>query len=184
MSPVPTKTSPSVAQLVLLLGEAYDKKAWHGPNLKGLLRGMTPAQAAFRLHDGRHNAWELTVHCAYWKYTVTRLLLAEPRGSFPLAGSNWFPRPSDAGAAAWRADRALLEAQHRRLLAAVAALRDRDLAHTPAGSKHTVQRLVLGAAAHDLYHAGQIALLKRSFPVVATKVRSDARRRTERAARA
>lgn len=154
--------SPGVAQLLLLLGEAYDKKAWHGPNLKGLLRGMTAARAAFRLHPDRHNAWELAVHCAYWKYTVTRRLRGEARGSFPLVGSNWFARPVTATEAAWRQDRALLDDQHERLLAAVATLRDRDLARTPPGSKHTVQRLVLGAAAHDLYHAGQIALLKRS----------------------
>jgi len=151
-----------VAHLLDLLGEGYDQKAWHGPNLKGLLRGMSAEQAAFRLHPRRHNVWELVVHCAYWKYTVSRLLLREPRGSFPLTGSNWFPRPTEPGERAWRADRALLDAQHARLVEAVTALDDRDLERVPAGSKHTIRRLVTGVAAHDLYHAGQVAMLKRS----------------------
>lgn len=153
-----------VHHLLDLLGEAYDQKAWHGPNLKGLLRGLSAQQAAFRLHQERHNAWELVVHCAYWKYTVTRLLLGEARGSFPLTGSNWFTRPRDPSEKAWRADRDLLDAQHVRLIAAVSALRDRDLDRKPRGSKHSTRRLVTGAAAHDLYHAGQIAMLKRSTP--------------------
>jgi len=44
----------------------------------------------------------------------------------------------------------------------VSRLHDRDLDRVPAGSKHTITRLVAGIAAHDLYHAGQVALLKRS----------------------
>jgi len=152
----------TLARLENLLGEAYDQRAWHGPNLKGLLRGVTARQAAFRIHPDRHNIWELIVHCAYWKYTVTRLLTGAARGSFLLEGSNWFERPVELSEKAWRADRELLETQHRLLLQAVAALTDRDLDQKPGGSKHTVARLVAGAAAHDLYHAGQVAMLKRS----------------------
>lgn len=152
----------AVERLRLLLGEAYDKPAWHGPNLKGLLRGVTAAQAAFRLHPDRHNIWELTVHCAYWKYAVTRRVTGEKRGSFALTGSNWFARPIDASEAAWRADRDLLEAQHRRLLEVVDGLTDRDLDRKGTG-RHTIGRMVAGAAAHDLYHAGQVAMLKRSL---------------------
>jgi hypothetical protein len=158
------RRSDLVGHLLDLLGEGYDRRAWHGPNLKGLLRGVTAAQAAFRLHPDRHNIWELVVHCAYWKYTVARLLLGEPRGSFPLTGSNWFVRPAagQSSEKAWRDDRVLLDAQHARLVEAVAGLADRDLDRVPTGSKHTVRRLVTGVAAHDLYHAGQVAMLKRS----------------------
>ena len=151
-----------VDRLISLLGEAYDKSAWHGPNLKGLLRGLSAKDAAFRLHEARHNIWELTVHCAYWKYTVARRLTGDKRGSFPLPGSNRFARPVDATEQAWRADRALLDQQHARLLAAIAGLTDRDLEAKPRGSRHTRGRMIAGAAAHDLYHAGQIAMLKRS----------------------
>src|SRR5688572_21914148 len=53
------------AQLLASIDEAYEKKAWHGPNLRGTLRGVTADEASWRPGEGRHNIWELTVHAAY-----------------------------------------------------------------------------------------------------------------------
>jgi uncharacterized damage-inducible protein DinB len=152
---------PEIALLLQLLDEAYDKKSWHGPNLRGSVRGLTAAQAAWRPAAGRHNIWEHVVHAAYWKYIVRRRLLGEKKGSFPLKGSNWFARPAEATEAAWRADVALLGEAHRALRAAVARLAPADLRVTPAGSKVSNRAMLTGVAAHDVYHAGQIQLLKR-----------------------
>jgi hypothetical protein len=138
------------------LDEAFDRKSWHGPNLRGAIRGVTAAQAAWRPAGDRHNVWELTLHAAYWKYVVRRKILGEKHGSFSLAGSNFFERP-ESGAAAeveWKRDIAILVAEHRKLRDAVAKLPARAL--TPA-----MCHLIRGAAAHDLYHAGQIRLLRR-----------------------
>src|SRR5690349_4163937 len=99
-------------QLLAVIDQAYDRHSWHGTNLRGSLRGMSAKQAAWRPAAGRHNIWEITVHCAYWKYAVWRRLAGERRGSFPLKGSNWFARPLDSSQAAWRADIALLEQMH------------------------------------------------------------------------
>ncbi len=60
--------------LLDLLDEAFDKKSWHGPNLRGSIRGVTAQQAAWRPGPDRHNIWELTLHAAYWKYVVRRRL--------------------------------------------------------------------------------------------------------------
>lgn len=63
--------SDSAVKLLLrLLDESYEKSAWQGPNLKGSLRGVHAAQAAWRPAPGRHNVWELVVHAAYWKYAA------------------------------------------------------------------------------------------------------------------
>jgi hypothetical protein len=145
----------SERRLVLrLLDEAYDRRAWHGPNLRQSVRGVSARQAAWRPGRARHNIWELVVHAAYWKYTVRRRLLAEKRGSFALAGSNWFRRPEEPTEAAWRADCALLEREHRALRRAVA-----QVIGTPQGQK--LLRHIYGIALHDVYHAGQIRLLRR-----------------------
>ena len=152
---------PEIAVLLTLIDQAYDRRSWHGTNLRGSLRGLTPAAAAWRPAARRHNVWEVAVHAAYWKYVVRRRLRGERRGSFPLRGSNWFARPVEATDAAWRADLELLAECHRSLRAAVAALEPRDLRSQPRGSKVTTLDIVLGIAAHDLYHAGQIQLLKR-----------------------
>ncbi|MDX1421447.1 MAG: DinB family protein [Rubricoccaceae bacterium] len=141
------------------LDTAYDRKAWHGPTLNGVLRGVDAALASWRPAPDRHTIWELAVHCAYWKYSVRRRLTGAPRGAFPLDGSNWIPRPADG--ADWRQERRLLGAEHAALRAAVAALDPDDLARTPDGSTHTLAQLIGGVAAHDLYHAGQIQLMKR-----------------------
>lgn len=156
-------SDPTTDVILAALDRAYDAKSWHGTNLRGAVRGLRADLAAWRPAPGRHNAWEYAVHAAYWKYVVRRKITGEPRGSFPLEGSNFFPRPEEGRAteAAWKADRALLEEQHRLLREAVASLTAADLARPAEGSKYTLLELVTGATAHDLYHAGQIQLLKR-----------------------
>jgi uncharacterized damage-inducible protein DinB len=150
-------------QLLFLIDTAYDHVSWHGPNLRGSIRGLSPRQAAWRPAPRRHNIWELVVHAAYWKYIAWRRLTGSARGSFPLRGSNWLTRPENPTDGAWRADIALLDGTHRTLRAAVASLAPADLRRKPATSQVTNQALLTGIAAHDLYHAGQIQLLKRLY---------------------
>jgi uncharacterized damage-inducible protein DinB len=151
----------AVGALLSQLDEAYDRQSWHGPNLRGSLRGLAVDQALWRPAPGRHNVWETVIHAAYWKYAAWRRLTGEKRGAFPRKGSNWFPSPESPTERAWREDVALLGAFHVRLRAAVERLSDDDLRRKAAGGKETIGRLVRGVAAHDLYHAGQIQLLKR-----------------------
>jgi hypothetical protein len=155
--------NPRVVQLLEILARAYDRKSWHGTNLRGSIRGLDLATAAHRPAPGRHNIWELVVHAAYWKYVVWRKLSGEKRGTFPLEGSNWFPRPlaRDDGEQAWKRDVALLGQMHAQLVERVAALADKDLDRVPRGSTVSLFELVAGVAAHDLYHAGQIQLIKK-----------------------
>jgi hypothetical protein len=154
--------------LLFLLDRAYDRQSWHGTNLRGSIRGLTPDVAMWRPARNRHNIWEIVVHAAYWKYAVLRRLTGQKRGSFPLKGSNWFVRPetslkarATAATAAWRADVALLDRMHAELRKAIAALPERELRVTPRGSKVSNFAIIAGIAAHDLYHAGQIQLLKK-----------------------
>jgi uncharacterized damage-inducible protein DinB len=150
-----------IQRLLRMLDEAYAVKTWHGPNLKGSLRGLTAKTAAWRAGPKRHNIWEVAVHAAYWKYVVRRRLLDEKRGSFALKGSNWFVRPLELSENAWKGDLALLDQEHTRLREAVAALKPTLLSFKPASSKVSNLELICGIANHDVYHAGQIQLLKR-----------------------
>jgi hypothetical protein len=154
------KPDREIALLLAALDEAFDRRSWHGTNLLGSLRSVTVGQALWRPAPKRHNIWELAVHAAYWKYTVWRTIAGAPRGSFPLKGSNWFAR-STADEAAWLADLRLLKDQHRALRDAVASLSLDRIDELVPGKKVRLGFLIRGAAAHDLYHAGQIQLLKR-----------------------
>jgi uncharacterized damage-inducible protein DinB len=147
--------------LLRILDQAYEKKAWHGPNLRGAVRGLTAAQAAWRPSRHRHNIQEIVVHAAYWKYAVRRRLLGGKKGSFPLKGSNWFPRRQGEAERLWKADCALLDSEHGKMRKAIAALNDGDLEKTPPRSRVSNAMLIYGIASHDLYHAGQIQLLKK-----------------------
>ena len=150
-----------VQQLLSILDQAYDRQSWHGTNLRGSIRRVSPAQAAWRPGPARHNIWEIVVHTAYWKYAASRRFTDADRGSFPLKGSNWFRRPADLTEKAWRSDVDLLGRMHRALRDAVAPLSTKELYSTPRGKKVSNFTLLSGIAAHDLYHAGQIQLLKR-----------------------
>ena len=157
-------TQPAgIDQLLLIIDQAYNRRSWHGTNLRGSIRGVTPEQAAWRPGRNRHNIWEIVVHAAYWKYVVRRRLTGEHRGSFPLTGSNWFRRPEQVSKASWQADIRLLDQAHSTMRDAVAALSMKELHRTRAGSTNSNFSLISGIAAHDLYHAGQIQLLKRLF---------------------
>jgi hypothetical protein len=151
----------SIDQLLQIIDQAYNRKSWHGTNLRGSLRGISAEQAAWRPAPDRHNIWEIALHAAYWKYTVRRRLLEETRGSFPLKGSNWFMRPVDKSEAAWKEDLGLLDQVHLSMREVVAAFPSDQLYMTPKGKKTSNFGLISGIAAHDLYHAGQIQLLKR-----------------------
>jgi hypothetical protein len=156
--------SREVQQLLSILDQAYDHRSWHGTNLRGSIRGVSARQGGWRPGFGRHNIWEIVVHAAYWKYVAWRRLTGQRRGSFPLRGSNWFPRPQEAREQTWRADVALLDQMHRSLRESVSNLEASQLSRTAKGSVVTNGFVVSGVAAHDLYHAGQIQLLKRLGP--------------------
>lgn len=149
------------AHLLASLDRAYDRSSWHGPNLKGAIRGLTPAAAFFRPGPTRHSIYDLVLHAAYWKYVVRRRLTGEKRGSFALRGSNFFLAPSAATAKEVAGGKSLLESEHRALREVVEDLPEG--AFSARIGRRTAEAVISGVAAHDIYHAGQIRLLKMLF---------------------
>jgi len=145
-----------LGSLIALIDEAFDGRAWHGPTLRRSIRGVTPAQAAWRPGAGRHNIWELAVHAAYWKHEVRRRLRGGAREAFPLKGRNWFALDGESWGDAVR----LLVEEHKALRATIAELPASALTRRVRG-RDTAAFTIRGIAAHDLYHAGQIQLLRR-----------------------
>lgn len=153
-------TDSRLALLLKLLEQAYDARTWHGPNLRGALRGVDVETALWRPQPGRHNIWELTLHCAYWKHRVSRGLRGEESGGeFPRKPANFPAIPQAPTAKTWKEDLRLLQACHLELRQAVAGLNPEDLERT--SGRWTLAEQALGVANHDIYHAGQIRLLRR-----------------------
>jgi hypothetical protein len=123
---------------------------------------VTAEQARWTPTPKRKSIWELTLHVAYWKYAVRRQLEDEPVPRFPRKPANWPSVAPESDAAAWERDVALLKAEHRRLIEVLRRARDWPLGRTPPRSRRwTYGKMILGIAAHDAYHTGQIQLLKR-----------------------
>jgi len=147
--------------LLEIYDQAFDRPAWHGPNLRGSIRGLTPRELLWRPSPKRHNIWEIILHTAYWKYALHRKFTGGKRGAFPHARSNWPRLPEKADEAAWKSDLKLLLELHRLLRDDIQNLPASALTQRAPQSKYRYARLIYGIASHDLYHAGQIGLLKR-----------------------
>jgi hypothetical protein len=151
----------SMLHLLALYDQAFNRRAWHGTPLAGALRGVSAATALWRPRRGRHNIWEIVLHTAYWKYIVRRRLTRDAAAQFARDGSNWFPAPRRADERAWRRDVALLKGEHRALRDAIARFPVARLGARAWRSRWTNLATIQGIASHDLYHAGQIQLIKR-----------------------
>ncbi len=145
------------------LQPAAGARNWHGgPSPLGALRGVSVEEAAWRPGPRRKSIWALALHIAYWKYTIRRHLESGPMPRFPRKPSNWPTPPVPGNAAEWSQDVALLKEQHERLVQAIGRVPFSALDRIPPGGRRwTYGHLLLGIAAHDAYHVGQIQLIKR-----------------------
>jgi hypothetical protein len=153
-------------QFLALVEEGFQRQAWHGPNLRSSLRGVSAEEAAWRPGKNRHNIWEITVHAAYWKYAVTKRLTGSKSHEFPEKGRNWFARGAKKTGERetqknWARDLALLAKMHKELRNTITNMNESELAQRCRGSRQTARQNVVGIAMHDVYHAGQIQLLRK-----------------------
>ena len=156
-----------VSRLVDQLEREHSGEPWHGPALGDILSGITHQQAAARPLAGGHTIWEIVLHLTSWKNEVRRRLAGAPAGS-PAEG-DWPVAPSPGSADEWRDALAALDEAHHALVAVVARIPDSQLyertndPRVGAGSADTCFQLVQGVLQHDVYHSGQIALLKKGL---------------------
>jgi uncharacterized damage-inducible protein DinB len=147
------------------LAREHDGDPWHGSPLLHILEGVTAAGASARPIPGGHSIWELVLHITGWKNEVRRRLSGAPAadpedGDWPDAGA-----PSESR---WREARERLQRAHDDLAAAIRTLPEETLyaatndpRNRPLGTGVSYYVLLHGIVQHDVYHAGQIALLKK-----------------------
>ncbi len=147
------------ARIADQLSRAFSGKAWHGPPLRRLLRGVTAEQAARRPIANAHTIWELVLHVSAWDRVVSERIQGGKTTQLPPEEN--FPVVTDTSAAAWKKALAGLERQHLALKAAMEAFPDAKLDRQLRGGDYSFYVTMHGAVQHDLYHAGQIAILKK-----------------------
>jgi uncharacterized damage-inducible protein DinB len=141
------------------LKRVYEGEAWHGPALREILSGVTAGEAAARPLASAHSIWEIALHIKGWM-EVARLRVIGEGAENPPDG-DW-PAVEDASAEAWAKALAELDGAHRRLIEAVSSLSDSRFREKAAGQEASVYFTLHGLIQHNLYHAGQIALLKKA----------------------
>ena len=143
---------------------AFEGEAWHGPSVLALLAGVTAEQAAAHPIPGAHSIWELTLHIAAWESACLRRLQGDPA---QLSDEEDWRPVNDTSEAAWENTKKYLIDNHRELLEAIAALDEGRLNEPIITSSSTPYSTVYvtlhGGVQHDLYHAGQIAMLKKAL---------------------
>ena len=141
------------------LRRAFDGSAWHGPALLELLEVVDAATAAAKPLPRVHSIWELVLHIAVWDGAASRRLSGEKCQPTGLVN---FPLVSTPTEAAWRKAIARTRRTHDTLVKTVAALPDSRLGDRVPGKRYDFYHMLHGIAQHELYHAGQIAILKKA----------------------
>lgn len=154
-----------IERLADQLQRAFYADAWCGPSLLEALEGVNAAQAAARPLARAHSIWEIVAHLSGWKRTVHQRLEGQPV-RLPEEG-DW-PRVADTSEQSWQQTLLQLKARHDALLAAVRGLDEARLedvliteSSRETGGGVSCYVTLHGAAQHDLYHGGQISLLKK-----------------------
>jgi uncharacterized damage-inducible protein DinB len=143
------------------LRRAFEGEAWHGDSLLEILKGVSAGRAAARPIKNGHTIWELVLHIAAWDGAVRRRMMGV---AVTLSDAENFPAVTDTSEAAWAKALAELRRVHEELIAAVSALADSrlyEMVPGKEGAHYTFYYMLHGVVQHELYHAGQIALLKK-----------------------
>jgi uncharacterized damage-inducible protein DinB len=149
------------ARIADQLRRAFAGEAWHGDSLLEILDGVAAAQASARRIPHAHTIWELVLHIAAWDGAVLRRLGGE---AVELSDEQNFPPVRDTGETAWRKAVEHVRRVHEELVGAAAEFPDARLDERVPGKQGahcTYYYMLHGVTQHELYHAGQIALLKK-----------------------
>ncbi len=141
------------------LRRAFDGDAWHGPAVLELLADVDAAAAAARPIPHAHSIWELVLHVAAWDAASLRRLEGEV---CQPEGTDNFPIPPQPTETAWRRAIADCQRTHNLLVKTVRALPESRLRDRVPGKKYDFYFMLHGVAQHELYHAGQIAILNKA----------------------
>jgi uncharacterized damage-inducible protein DinB len=152
-------TSMDVELLAEQISRAFRGESWHGPSVLEVLEGISAEDAAAHPIPGAHSIWEIVLHLTSGYTLVLRRLRGECAQLSPE--QEWPPLPA-CSSEAWRKAQHVLEELNQQLQLAVRAFPVECLLQ-PLGSEYSAYTQFAGAPQHDLYHAGQIVLLKKAI---------------------
>ena len=156
---------PDKHKLIVLnhIDQAFEKRAWHGTTLKGSLRGMQVDMAVWKPSPTRRSIWEYLLHAAYWKNEARRIITRDKSIPFERVPRDWPRLPEERTPKTLKKDIDYLKKEHRLYRALIEELPSERLVEARPPKGPSLLDIVQGVANHDLYHTGQIQLLKRLY---------------------
>ena len=142
------------------LKRAFEADAWHGPSVMEILNGVTAQEATTRIFPAAHTIWELTLHIGAWENACLRRLKGDRAELSDV--EDWAP-VTDTSEAGWEQLKLTVQRGNRSLREAVATIEERRLDEPIIPGMPSVYITIQGVVQHDLYHAGQIAILKKAL---------------------
>ncbi|HTZ99471.1 MAG TPA: DinB family protein [Candidatus Aquilonibacter sp.] len=149
-----------VRRILDQMDRAFSGDAWHGPPLMRLLEGVSAEDASKHAVPGAHSIWELVHHIGAWNSIVQHRLLGE---TVEVTTQRDWPPVWEVSDPAWkRAIENLIESRAR-LRQVAAHLREDQLDEKIGATTVSRYEILHGVIQHDLYHAGQIAVLRKAL---------------------
>ena len=148
-----------IARIAEQLRRAVEGGAWHGPSVLETLAGVDARAAAAYPIKGAHSIWEILNHITAWTHAIVRRLNGE---AVELQGADDWPPVTDAGEACWQTAIASFRAAQQELLAKLKAMSNDELGMPVPGKNYSTSFMLHGIIQHHLYHAGQMAILKKA----------------------
>jgi uncharacterized damage-inducible protein DinB len=142
------------------MDRAFSGDAWHGPSLMSLLQSISAEDASKHPIKGAHSIWELANHLSAWNAITSHRLQGE---EVQITTERDWPPVWEVSETAWRRALEILAESHAHLRSVVSKLKDDELDQKAAGPNYSRYVVIHGVIQHNLYHAGQIAVLKKAL---------------------
>jgi uncharacterized damage-inducible protein DinB len=141
------------------ISRAFRGESWHGPSVREVLDGVSAEDAAAHPIPGAHSIWEIVLHMIGGYKLVLRRVRGERA---QLSPEEEWPAAAGPSAEAWRDSQRILDELNEQLQSAVRAFPAERLSQE-LGSEYSAFTQFSGTPQHDLYHAGQIVVLKKAL---------------------
>lgn len=140
---------------------AFEGEAWHGDSVLEILSDVDAKTASAHPVQNAHSIWELVLHIAAWDGAALRRAQGQ---AVELTDEENFPPVKDTSPAAWKQAVEKMKSIHSELVRKVESFPESRLTEQVPGKHEKYYDyfyLFSGIAQHELYHAGQIAVLKK-----------------------
>lgn len=150
-------TLKEIDLVVEQLRTTFEGRAWHGPPFTVQLDGVDAGQAIAHPIEGRHSIWEIVNHATFWMEKTRKALEGEAMPD--IKGTEDWPSAGKTEEE-WAEAKAALRRTYEALVESVTSFDGTRLGETVPGRRYNFSAMLHGIVDHNVYHMGQIAILR------------------------